>query len=803
MQFGSLSRLLGLGRYSAVPQAPLALGSVKGDDRPAGHDGLNDQAYDMPEIQPHRHQLQLSSSAQRNAGAVAAVAAVASDSGPLVASKAPAPVYLEVGGSGSRSHNTPVVADSTRLDEYSPPWEQDGEAKAHVAMAAAKRDIEGGDIDASGHKVDWQILFRKISIRLLPLFFVMVILCYVDRTSLAFAAIQLNASLGFSPSVYGMGSGLFFLGYSLFQIPSNLLLRRFGGPTWLALIITAWGLVACTFAAMRTAGQFYVLRLLLGATEAGAFPGMWFVLTTFYPGDMVTFPFSVVEAGISLSHVVAAPLAAACLSLDGVGGMAGWRWLFLLEGVPTLVLAVVMYRLLPRSPETADFLSPSERRALILRIEQHNRSHKIADSNNSSSAQISGGGGGGGGGGGLKCVSSVAGNLGAGGVVIKRAKARGTLENGGGGINGGDAAAGGGGGCTTPGGAGGGSSSSSSDSSYSGVSSTWAAIQPAITNKYVWCMGAIKFVRDIASFGLIFWAPTIVNTLLQEMHRPAGIAERLGVGPGVVIRAPQVDEGARGESGGDGGVGRALLGAVLTLPAAGHHGSGVEAVLLTALPFALAAAGGMALAHSSQRSGERFLHISMPYIITGGILTLYTRAASQSPWLGFLALSLGVVGVYCGSGPSLSLVSELAAGPGLVVALPLYNSLGTLGGFLGPAIVGWLVQGAYNNAARDTSSTTAVIHGGGFGVSAMVLGSALCLAGFMVLALGATMGRLPAVRDARVAVGGSTSNSAQVDHGGCNGGSRAVMEEEDSENGTVLQRSLDSRGIAFRPKGPV
>ncbi|GLI63121.1 hypothetical protein VaNZ11_006027 [Volvox africanus] len=792
MQFGSLSRLLGRGRYNAVPQAPLVPGPVNGDDRSAGHDGLNDPAYDTPAIQPH--QLQLSRAAQRNAGAGAAAAAAVSDSGLRIAPKIPVPGYPVVGGSGSRSQKPPVVAASTRFDDCSPLWEQDGEERASGAAAAAKRDIEGADIDASGRKVDLQILFRKISMRLLPLFFIMVIMCYVDRTSLAFAAIQLNASLGFSPSEYGMGSGLFFLGYSLFQIPSNLLLRRLGGPTWLALIITAWGLVACTFAAMRTPGQFYALRLLLGATEAGAFPGMWFVLTTFYPGDMVTFPFSVVEAGISLSHVVAAPLAAACLSLDGVGGMAGWRWLFLLEGLPTLVLAVAMYRLLPYSPETADFLSPSERRILILRIEQHNRSDKAADSDNTSSAQIIGGGG-------LKCMSSVAGNLGAGCVVIKRAKVRGTFGNDGGGIGGGDAVAGSGGDCSTPGGAGGGNSSCSSDS---GGSSIWAAIQPAITNKYVWYMGAIKFVKDIASFGLIFWAPTIVNTLLQEMYRPTGIAERLGVGPGAVVsRAPHDDEGGRGESGGDGGVRRALLGALLPLAAEGDHGNGVEAVLLTALPFALAAAGGIALAHSSQRSGERFLHISMPYIVTGGILTLYTRAASQSPWLGFLALSLGVVGVYCGSGPSLSLVSELAAGPGLVVALPLYNSLGTLGGFLGPAIVGWLVQGAHGNAAGITSSTTAVIHGGGFGLSAMVLGSALCLAGFMVLALGAAMGRLPAVLDARVAVGGSSGSGARVDHGGCSGGSRAVVEGENSKNSAVLQKSLDSGGNACRPTGPV
>ncbi|GLC36236.1 hypothetical protein PLESTB_001365400 [Pleodorina starrii] len=604
----------------------------------------------------------------------------------------------------------------------------DGSAACEDGGNVHVRQIESSD-DSDDARVDMNVLFRKISTRLLPLFFVMVIMCYVDRTSLAFAAIQLNASLGFSPSVYGVGSGLFFLGYSLFQVPSNLLLRRLGGPTWLASIIAAWGLTASAFAGMSTAAQFYALRLLLGATEAGAFPGMWYVLTTFYPGDQITFPFAVVEAGISLSHVVAAPLAAACLSLDGLGGLAGWRWLFLLEGLPTIVLAAVFYRLLPRSPETADFLTASERRALTQRIEQHNRSEGGAD------------GGSGGDSGGLKCVSSVAGNLGSGGVV-KRARQRSADGSGvpGGSSGSGSASGQGGGGC----------SGSGHGRCVGDAASSWAAVRKAISNKYVWCMGGIKFTRDIASFGLIFWAPTIVNSLLLEMRRSPGQGALLGVSADAVSASTGSGDGAA----------RSLLGAVMPLPADGHQGSGAAAVLLTALPFALAAACGMLLAHSSQRTGERFLHISMPYIITGGALTLYSRAASRSPWLGFLALSLGVIGVYCGSGPSLSLISELAAGPGLVVALPLYNSLGTLGGFLGPAIVGWLVQRANSSAASGTSAA-AVIQGGGFGVSAVVLGTCLFLAGVMVLLLGAAIGRIPELRGASTNAGPRVSSDSE------------------------------------------
>ncbi|KAG2428196.1 hypothetical protein HXX76_011876 [Chlamydomonas incerta] len=175
----------------------------------------------------------------------------------------------------------------------------DAEAGAgHGLGGLDKGGREAADDDDM--KVDTVAMFNKVSTRLLPLFFVMVIMCYVDRTSLAFAAIQLNADLGFPPAVYGMGSGLFFLGYSLFQVPSNLLLKRVGGPTWLAVIIFAWGLAASAFAGMKTATHFYVLRLVLGVAEAGAFPGMWYMLTKFFPGDQLAFPFAVVEAGESM-----------------------------------------------------------------------------------------------------------------------------------------------------------------------------------------------------------------------------------------------------------------------------------------------------------------------------------------------------------------------------------------------------------------------------------------------------------------------------------------------------------------------
>ncbi|KAG2428194.1 hypothetical protein HXX76_011874 [Chlamydomonas incerta] len=660
----------------------------------------------------------------------------------------------------------------------------DAEAGAgHGLGGLDKGGREAADDDDM--KVDTVAMFNKVSTRLLPLFFVMVIMCYVDRTSLAFAAIQLNADLGFPPAVYGMGSGLFFLGYSLFQVPSNLLLKRVGGPTWLAVIIFAWGLAASAFAGMKTATHFYVLRLVLGVAEAGAFPGMWYMLTKFFPGDQLAFPFAVVEAGISLSHVLAAPLAAACLSLDGLGGLAGWRWLFLVEGLPTLLLAVVMYRTLPRGPESAPFLSPAERRALQRRLELHARSQGELGSGGAGHGPAAGGGADG-------SSANAPAAVASGGSVVKRSsKARsgqatptaaagtdaagaGTF-GGAGGASAGNSAHGGGTAHSHAHGAGTGACGGGGGSSGSGGGgTTWQALRAALTNKFVWYLGFVKFVRDIASFGLIFWAPTIVNALIAEMR-----------------------EGAEADDEADGGARRTLLGGAVVPPPGGAHGTGLAAVLLTSLPFAAAAGAGMALAHSSQRCGERFFHIGVPYLITGAILSLYSVASDRSPWLGFAALGLGIVGNYCGSGPGLALLSELAAGPGLVVALPLYNSIGVFGGFLGPTLVGWLVQRARDDAEGEgEGGAAAALHGGGFGVSAMVLGAALAMAGVLTLALGAWLGRLgPGLQ--QILGSSAAAGGARGGAGGAGGSGRG----EGDESAPLLMVVDSSAGGGSRGSG--
>lgn len=122
-----------------------------------------------------------------------------------------------------------------------------------------------------------KLVLSKLNSHLLWKFFALTVLCYIDRTNLAFAAIQLNRSLGFTEHIYGIGASIFFVGYSVCQIPSNLILVRIGAPTWLSILIVSWGVVATAFAAIQGQSSFYILRLLLGATEAGTFPGMWYV----------------------------------------------------------------------------------------------------------------------------------------------------------------------------------------------------------------------------------------------------------------------------------------------------------------------------------------------------------------------------------------------------------------------------------------------------------------------------------------------------------------------------------------------
>jgi ACS family tartrate transporter-like MFS transporter len=201
---------------------------------------------------------------------------------------------------------------------------------------------------------------RKASLRLIPLIGIGYGLAYIDRLNLSFASLQMNRDLHFSASVYGFGAGMFFIGYALCEVPSNLLMLRFGARRWLARIMFTWGFLAAATMFVRTPWQFNTLRFLLGMAEAGFFPGVIYYLTLWFPAQMRARAVSRFYIALPLSSVVMGSLAGWLLGLGGRFGLAGWQWLFLLEGLPAVLFSFVILKLLPDNPASAKWLNADE-----------------------------------------------------------------------------------------------------------------------------------------------------------------------------------------------------------------------------------------------------------------------------------------------------------------------------------------------------------------------------------------------------------------------------------------------------------
>jgi sugar phosphate permease len=216
--------------------------------------------------------------------------------------------------------------------------------------------------------------------RLLPLLFGCYIVAYLDRVNVGFAKLQMAQSLAWSDAVFGFGAGIFFLGYFLFEVPSNLLLERVGARRWIARIMISWGVVSGTFAVVDqipwgplptwfgvepAVFGFYLLRFLLGVAEAGFFPGMILYLTYWFPGARRTRVVALCMTAIAVANVAGAPLSGAIMQgLDGAAGWSGWRWLFVLEAAPSVLMGFVILRFLPDGPAQAAWLAPAQRAAI-------------------------------------------------------------------------------------------------------------------------------------------------------------------------------------------------------------------------------------------------------------------------------------------------------------------------------------------------------------------------------------------------------------------------------------------------------
>lgn len=209
--------------------------------------------------------------------------------------------------------------------------------------------------------VNERALIRKIAWHILPFILFSYFVAMVDRGNISFAAATMNADLGFSETVYGLGASAFFLGYSLLEVPSNLMLARFGARVWLARIMLTWGLISILTAFIHTPWQFYAMRFALGVAEAGFYPGAILYLSTWFPGEHRAWAISRFYVSLPLSYVVMGSIAAPLLALNGMAGLHGWQWLLIIEGVPSVVLALVLYLALPDRPGTARWLSAAER----------------------------------------------------------------------------------------------------------------------------------------------------------------------------------------------------------------------------------------------------------------------------------------------------------------------------------------------------------------------------------------------------------------------------------------------------------
>ena len=383
----------------------------------------------------------------------------------------------------------------------------------------------------------------KVSRRLIPYLFFCYILNYLDRFNISFAALEMKQSLGFSDAVYGLGAGMFFVGYVFFEIPSNLILQKVGARIWIARIMVTWGIVSCCMLLVTSSTQFYILRFLLGAAEAGFFPGILFYLAHWIPSKERAGVFALFLTSTSLAGVVGAPLSASLLKLEGVFGWHGWQWLFLVEGLPSILLGLFTFFFLEDSPEKAAWLTKRERSALSKKLLSEKR------------------------------------------VIEKR-------------------------------------------HNYS--------LAQALTHKKVWQLSLLYFSTIISFYGVSFWLPQIVKNFS-------------GLGNNTVV-------------------------------------------LLSALPYLAASICMVYVARHSDKTGERRKHVFICAWAAAFALVLGAAFQAGHPVLAFLCLCVTASGIWSTLGPFWSMPGTFLSGTAAAGGLALINSMGNVGGFVGPVLVGWVKE---------------------------------------------------------------------------------------------------------------
>src|SRR4051794_25860491 len=220
---------------------------------------------------------------------------------------------------------------------------------------------------------------RRVSWRLMPFLLLAYLICYIDRVNVGFASLQMNKAVGIDPKTYGLGAGIFFIGYFILEVPSNLALARFGARTWIARIMLSWGVVSAAFALIGGPTSFLILRFLLGAAEAGFFPGVILYLTYWFPSEYRAKIVGIFMVAIPVAGLIGSPVSGAILGMDGVLGLGGWQWIFILEAVPTILLGIGAFVWLTDRPEHAHWLTPQQQGWLTAKLEgEARRAPKVA-----------------------------------------------------------------------------------------------------------------------------------------------------------------------------------------------------------------------------------------------------------------------------------------------------------------------------------------------------------------------------------------------------------------------------------------
>jgi MFS family permease len=223
------------------------------------------------------------------------------------------------------------------------------------------------------------VVYNRIAWKFLPLLLLGYLCANIDRVNVAFAKLQMSQAIGLTEAMYGFGAGIFFLSYASVEIPSNMILHRVGPRLWLSRIMIVWGLISAATMFVQTPVQFYVIRFVLGLAEAGFYPGALLFMTYWFPARLRAQAIAVMILGSSLASMIGSPLSGAIMSyMDGLGGLAGWQWVFVIEGLPSTFLGIVLLIRLRNGPKDAAWLSDEEKAMVIGDLEAENRVHAEA-----------------------------------------------------------------------------------------------------------------------------------------------------------------------------------------------------------------------------------------------------------------------------------------------------------------------------------------------------------------------------------------------------------------------------------------